>query len=67
VGTANYLSEEESNDLSEPTLRANNSKHSKQKTSTLKRWLIDNLNHPYLKASDKTYLAQTSGLTKKQV
>ena len=34
-----------------------------QKTSTL----IDNLNHPYLKASDKTYLAQTSGLTKKQV
>jgi hypothetical protein len=40
---------------------------SKEATSVLKRWLIENVEHPYLKAVDKTSLAQESGLTKKQV
>jgi hypothetical protein len=40
---------------------------SKEATSILKRWLIENVEHPYLKAVDKTNLAQESGLTKKQV
>ena len=33
----------------------------------MKRWLIENVEHPYLKAVDKINLARESGLTKKQV
>ncbi len=33
----------------------------------MKRWLIENVEHPYLKAVDKINLARDSGLTKKQV
>eukprot|EP00347_Sterkiella_histriomuscorum_P014705 403359865 len=40
---------------------------SKESTQVLKRWLIENVEHPYLKAIDKNLLSRESGLTKKQV
>jgi hypothetical protein len=38
-------------------------KHSKDSISILKKWLVDNIHHPYLKRKDKAELAQASGLT----
>ena len=40
---------------------------SKEATSFLKRWLLENVEHPYLKAADKINLSRETGLTKKQV
>jgi hypothetical protein len=40
---------------------------SKESTSYLKRWLLENVEHPYLKAVDKINLSRETGLTKKQV
>jgi hypothetical protein len=40
---------------------------SKESTSVLKKWLIEHVEHPYLKAADKNFLSKESGLTKKQV
>jgi hypothetical protein len=44
-----------------------NSKHPKQATAVLKKWLVDHLQNPYLKPKEKTELAEASGLTKRQV
>lgn len=38
---------------------------SKDATSVLKRWLIENVEHPYLKAVDKINLSRESGLSRK--
>ena len=64
-GTASVVSEED--DPSGPSGRGINTKHSKQATSVLKRWLLDHIQNPYLKPAEKTQLALASGLTKKQV
>jgi Homeobox KN domain len=62
-------SEDNSDDQFEgpASVSGNNNKHSKAKTSVLKRWLLEHLQHPYLKAADKEQLAEASGLSKKQV
>ena len=39
----------------------------KESTSVLKKWLIDNIEDPYLKYSDKITLSRESGLTHKQI
>lgn len=44
-----------------------NTKHPKQATSVLKKWLIEHLQNPYLKPQEKAQLAEASGLTKRQV
>lgn len=40
---------------------------SKESTSIMKKWLIDHVEHPYLKANDKNALSRESGLNKRQV
>ena len=44
-----------------------NTKHPKQATAVLKKWLIEHLQNPYLKPQEKAQLAEASGLTKRQV
>ena len=39
----------------------------KEATGVLKKWLIEHVEHPYLKNNDKNQLSKDTGLTRKQV